>query len=43
MVAESVSGLDVNQSLSQSPKCIQLTPYETELTKLQAVSYVGVR
>ena len=42
--AKSVFGLDMNQSLSQPPKCILLTPHEApELTKLQAASYVGVR
>ena len=42
--AESVCGLDVNQSLSQPTKYIPLTVHKTpELTKLQAASYVGVR
>ena len=42
--AESVCGLDVNQSLSQPTKCIPLTVHKApELTKLQAASYVGVR
>ena len=42
--AESVCGLDVNQSLSQPTKYIPLTVHKApELTKLQAVSYVGVR
>ena len=42
--AESVCGLDVNQSLSQLTKCIPLTVHKApELTKLQAASYVGVR
>ena len=42
--AESVCGLDVNQSLSQPTKYIPLTVYKApELTKLQAASYVGVR
>ena len=42
--AESVCGLDVNQSLSQPTKYIPLTVYKApELTKLQASSYVGVR
>ena len=44
MAAEIVSGLDVNQSLSQPPKYIQLMQHKTpELTKLQAALYVGVR
>ena len=44
MAVESVCGLDVNQSLSQSTKCIPLTPHKPpELTKLQPTSYVGVR
>ena len=42
--AESVCGLDVNQSLSQPTKYISLTVHEApELIKLQAASYVGVR
>ena len=42
--AESVSGLDVNQSLSQPTKYIPLTVHKApELTKLEAASYVGVR
>ena len=42
--AESVCGLDVNQSLSQRTKHIPLTVHKApELTKLQAASYVGVR
>ena len=42
--AESVYGLDVNQSLSQPTKYIPLTVHKApELTKLQAESYVGVR
>ena len=42
--AESVCGLDVNQSLSQPTKYIPLTVHKApELTKLQAVSYVEVR
>ena len=42
--AESVCGLDVNQSLSQPTKYIPLTVHKApELTKLQAASYVGVR
>ena len=42
--AESVCGLDVNQSLSQPTKYIPLTVLKApELTKLQAGSYVGVR
>ena len=42
--AESVCGLDVNQSLSQPIKHIPLTVHKApELTKLQAASYVGVR
>ena len=42
--AESVCGLDVNQSLSQPTKCIPFMAHKApELTKLQAVSYVGVR
>ena len=42
--AESVCGLDVNQSLSQQTKYIPLTVHKApELTKLQAASYVGVR
>ena len=42
--AESVCGLDVNQSLSQPTKYIPLTVHKApELTKLQAVSCVGVR
>ena len=42
--AESVCGLDVNKSLSQSTKYIPLTVHKApELTKLQAASYVGVR
>ena len=43
--AESViCGLDVNQSLSQPTKYIPLTvPKGPELTKLQAISHVGVR
>ena len=42
--AESVYGLDVNQSLSQATKCIPLTAHNApELVKLQAASYVGVR
>ena len=41
--AESVCGLDVNQSLSQPTKYIPLTVHKApELTKLQAASYVGV-
>ena len=41
--AESVCGLDVNQSLSQPTKYIPLTIHKaSELTKLQAASYVGV-
>ena len=43
-VAESVCGLDVNQSLSQPTKYIPLTVHKApELTKLQAASNVGVR
>ena len=42
--AESVCGLDVNQSLSQPTKYIPLTIHKApEITKLQAASYVGVR
>ena len=42
--AESVCGLDVNQSLSQPTKYIPLTVHKApEPTKLQAASYVGVR
>ena len=42
--AESVCGLDVNQSLSQPTKYIPVTVHKApELTKLQAASYVGVR
>ena len=42
--AESVCGLDVNQSLSQPTKYIPLTVHKAlELMKLQATSYVGVR
>ena len=42
--AESVCGLDVNQSLSQPTKYIPLTVHKApELTKLQAASYGGVR
>ena len=42
--AESVCGLDVNQSLSQPTKYIPLTVHKAlELTKQQAASYVGVR
>ena len=42
--AESVCGLDVNQSLSQLTKYISLTVNKApELTKLQAALYVGVR
>ena len=42
--AESVCGLDVNQSLSQPTKYIPLAVHKApELRKLQAVSYVGVR
>ena len=42
--AESVCGLDVNQSPSQPTKYIPLTVQKApELTKLQAASYVGVR
>ena len=42
--AESVCGLDVNQSLSQPTKYILLTVHKApELAKLQAVSHVGVR
>ena len=42
--AESVCGLDVNQSLSQPTKYIAITVHKApELTKLQAASYVGVR
>ena len=42
--AESVCGLDVNQSLSQPTKYIPLTVHKApELTKLQTASYVGVR
>ena len=42
--AESVCGLDVNQSLSQPTEYIPLTVHKApELTKLQAASYVGVR
>ena len=42
--AESVCGLDVNQSLSQPTKYIPLTVHRVpELTKLQAVPYRGVR
>ena len=41
--AESVCGLDVNQSLSQPTKYIPLTVHKApELMKLQAASYVGV-
>ena len=43
MAAESVCGLDVNQSLSQPTKCIPLTVHKVpELTKLQGAPYVGV-
>ena len=43
-VAESVCGLDVNQSLSQPTKFIPLTPHKVpELTKLQEASYAGIR
>ena len=42
--AESVCGLDVNQSLSQPTKYIPLTVHKApELTKLQVASNVGVR
>ena len=42
--AESVCGLDVNQSLSQPTKNIPHTVHKApEFTKLQAASYVGVR
>ena len=42
--AESVCGLDVNQSLSQPTKYIPLAVHKApELTRLQAASYVGVR
>ena len=42
--AESVCGLEVNQSLSQPTKYIPLTVHKApELTKLQAASYAGVR
>ena len=42
--AESVSGLDVIQSLPQPTKYIPLKVHKApELTKLQAASYVGVR
>ena len=42
--AESVCGLDVNQSLSQPTKYIPLMVHKApELTKLQAASYVVVR
>ena len=42
--AESVCGLDVSPSLSQPTKYIPLTVHKApELTKLQAVSYGGVR
>ena len=42
--AESVCGLDVNQSLSQPTKYIPPTVHKApELTKLQAASYVGVK
>ena len=42
--AESVCGLDVNQSLPQPTKCITLKAHKApELTKLQSASYVGVR
>ena len=42
--AESVCGLDVNQSLSQPTKYIPLTVDKApERTKLQAAAYVGVR
>ena len=42
--AESVCGVDVNQSLPQPTKYIPLTACKAhELTKLQAASYVGVR
>ena len=42
--AEGVCGLDVNESLSQPPKFIQLMPHEPlELAKLQKSLYVGVR
>ena len=42
--AESVCGLDVNQSLYQPSKYTPLTVHKApELTKLQAASYVGVR
>ena len=38
-----ICGRDVNQSLSLPTKYIPLTVYKApELTKLQAVSYVGV-
>ena len=39
-----VCGLDMDQSLSQPTKCTQLTLHNApKLTKLQAVSYAGVR
>ena len=42
--AESICGLDVNQSLSQPTKYIPLTVHKApELTKMQAASYVEVR
>ena len=42
--AESVCGLDVNQSLSHPTKYIPLTVHKApKLTKLQAALYVGVR
>ena len=42
--AESVCGLDVNQSLSQPTKYIPLAVHKApELTKLQATLYVGAR
>ena len=42
--AESVCGLNVNQSLSQPTKYIPVTVHKApELTKLQAASHVGVR
>ena len=44
MAADSVVGLDVNQSLSQPTKCIPLTAHKApELTQLQGATYVGLR
>ena len=42
--AESLCGLDVNQSLPQRTKCIPLTAHKaSELTELPAATYVGVK